>query len=75
METHSERSEQTRSFLRANVATPLHNVDGTDVVCVDDSGADHTTKDLCENVSRDFAPGEVTEGRKRNRHSRIDVSS
>ena len=52
----------------------LDEVDGVDVVGVNDTGAAQSTHGLRENVPGDLAPGEVPEGGEGDGHRRVDVA-
>ena len=55
--------------------SPFDQIDGMDVVCVDDPSAAQSAHDLGKNVRRNLAPGEVPERRERDRHCGVDMAS
>ena len=55
-QTYSVGGEQARGGQRTDVPASLENVDGMDVVGIDDPGAAQCAHDLGENVNRHFAP-------------------
>lgn len=56
-----------------NAPAALIEVDGVEVVRIDNTGADKTAHDLGEDVTRNLAPGEVAEGGHCNRNRGVDV--
>ena len=69
--THSVRREQTGSAGHGtNMPSSLDEVDGVDVVGVDDPRAAQAAHDLGEDVRGDLAPGEVPERRHCDRDKR-----
>lgn len=73
--TYSVGGEQARGSQCTDVAASLNDVDGVDVVGIDDPGAAQSAHDLGEDVRRDLAPGEVPECRECNGHCGVDVTS
>lgn len=57
------------------MAPAFHDIDGMNVVRVDDTGTAEASHDLREDVSGDFTPWEVAESSERDRDSGIDMSA
>lgn len=67
--------EYARCSKRADVPSALHDVDGVNVVRIDDAGAAYTAQELGCPVDRDLLPREVAENGQRECDRRIDVTA
>ena len=67
--------EQARSTrYRADVPATLDDVDGVNVVGVDDTGTTKSSHELGEDICGNLTPGEVPERRERDGHRRVNVT-
>ena len=57
------------------MASTFDDIDGMNVVGIDDTGAAKTAHDLGEDVGGDLAPGEVTESGESDCDRRVNVSA
>lgn len=73
--TYCVGGENSGSSQRPYVASAFNDVDGMNVVCIDNTGSAETSHYLGEYIDRYFAPREIAESRECNSDCRIDVSA